>query len=106
LDTSDSGSCEEIDTEDIKKIGNPYIDNTDFELNIEVFNALEERKQYLINKIKPFSVSGEQNHSSNQHIKTYIDYNNAQLIAQYLATKRPFSQSFDGCLKKIILVVK
>nr|XP_036678382.1 nipped-B protein isoform X1 [Drosophila suzukii]XP_036678383.1 nipped-B protein isoform X1 [Drosophila suzukii]XP_036678384.1 nipped-B protein isoform X1 [Drosophila suzukii] len=105
LDTSDSGSCEEIDTEDIKKIGNPYIDNTDFELNIEVFNALEERKQYLINKIKPFSVSGEQNHSSNQHIKTYIDYNNAQLIAQYLATKRPFSQSFDGCLKKIILVV-
>ncbi|XP_037731675.1 nipped-B protein isoform X6 [Drosophila subpulchrella] len=105
LDTSDSGSCEEIDTEDIKKIGNPYIDNTDFELNIEVFNALEARKQYLINKIKPFSVSGEQNHSSNQHIKTYIDYNNAQLIAQYLATKRPFSQSFDGCLKKIILVV-
>ncbi|XP_043947333.1 nipped-B protein isoform X4 [Drosophila biarmipes] len=105
MDTSDSGSCEENDTEDIQKNGNRSIDNTDFELNIDVFNALEARKQYLITKIKPFSVSGEQNHTSNQHIKTYIDYNNAQLIAQYLATKRPFSQSFDGCLKKIILVV-
>lgn len=74
----------------------------DYELNLEIFNVLEERKQYLISKIKPYPL-GEQSH---QHIKTYIDYNNAQLIAQYLATKRPFSQSFDGCLKKIILVVK
>jgi len=82
------------------------VDSNDFELNINIYKALEARKQYFINKIKPFSVFGEQNHSSNQHIKTYIDYNNAQLIAQYLATKRPFSQSFDGCLKKIILVVK
>ncbi|XP_044312765.1 nipped-B protein isoform X2 [Drosophila rhopaloa] len=105
LDTSDSGSCEEIDIEDTQKHVNPSIDDIDFELNLEMFNALEARKLYLINKIKPFAVSGEQAHTSNQHIKTYIDYNNAQLIAQYLATKRPFSQSFDGCLKKIILVV-
>ncbi|XP_070070031.1 nipped-B protein isoform X2 [Drosophila takahashii] len=105
LDSSDSGSCEEIETEDIKKNGNPSIDNSDLELNIEIFKVLEARKQYLINKIKPFAGSAEQNNTSNQHIKTYIDYNNAQLIAQYLATKRPFSQSFDGCLKKIILVV-
>ncbi|XP_043661492.1 nipped-B protein isoform X2 [Drosophila teissieri] len=104
LDTSDSGSCDEIDT-DTKKKGIHCMESNHFELNIKIFNALEARKQYFINKIKPFSVFGEQNHSSNQHIKTYIDYNNAQLIAQYLATKRPFSQSFDGCLKKIILVV-
>ncbi|XP_052842596.1 nipped-B protein isoform X3 [Drosophila gunungcola] len=105
LDTSDSGSCEEIDIEESQKNGNPSIVDIDFELNLEIFNTLEARKLYLINKIKPFSVSGEHTHTSNQHIKTYIDYNNAQLIAQYLATKRPFSQSFDGCLKKIILVV-
>ncbi|XP_041451518.1 nipped-B protein [Drosophila obscura] len=105
LDTSDSESCEENYTEDTKKNGNPSIDLIDYELNLEIFNVLEERKQYLISKIKPYSVSGEQHHTSHQQIKTYIDYNNAQLIAQYLATKRPFSQSFDGCLKKIILVV-
>ncbi|KRF81724.1 nipped-B protein isoform X1 [Drosophila virilis] len=100
-DESDSGSCDENDPEDSNKNGNRSVDVVDYELNLEIFNVLEERKQYLINKIKPCSM-GEQSH---QHIKTYIDYNNAQLIAQYLATKRPFSQSFDGCLKKIILVV-
>ncbi|SPP81595.1 nipped-B protein isoform X2 [Drosophila guanche] len=105
LDTSDSESGEDHYNEDTKKNGNPPIDLIDYELNLEIFNVLEERKQYLISKIKPYSVSGEQHHTSQQQIKTYIDYNNAQLIAQYLATKRPFSQSFDGCLKKIILVV-
>ncbi|XP_017856914.1 PREDICTED: nipped-B protein [Drosophila arizonae] len=100
-DTSDSGSCDENYPDDSNKNGNRPVDVVDYELNLEIFNVLEERKRYLISKIKPFPV-GEQSH---QHIKTYIDYNNAQLIAQYLATKRPFSQSFDGCLKKIILVV-
>ncbi|XP_034471957.1 nipped-B protein [Drosophila innubila] len=104
-DTSDSGSCDENDPEDSNKNGNRAVDAVDYELNLEIFNVLEERKKYLISKIKPYSVTGEHNHTSLQHIKTYIDYNNAQLIAQYLATKRPFSQSFDGCLKKIILVV-
>lgn len=46
------------------------------------------------------------NNCTSQHIKTYIDYNNAHLIAQYLASKRTFSQSFDKFLQKIILVVK
>ncbi|KAH8272136.1 hypothetical protein KR018_001754, partial [Drosophila ironensis] len=105
LDTSDSGSCEENETDESKKNCDSSIGAVNFELNIEMFNALEERKQYLISNIRPFSNTGEQHLSSHQHLKTYIDYNNAHLIAQYLATKRPFSQSFDGCLKKIILVV-
>ncbi|XP_020815684.1 nipped-B protein [Drosophila serrata] len=105
LDTSDSGSCDETDTEGLQKNDNLTNNVMDLELKVEMFNTLDARKQYLISKIKPYSISGEQNLISNQHIKTYIDYNNAQLIAQYLATKRPFSQSFDGCLKKIILVV-
>ncbi|KAH8408181.1 hypothetical protein KR222_006608, partial [Zaprionus bogoriensis] len=104
-DSSDSGSCDENDPEDSNKNGSRSVDVVDYELNIEIFNVLEERKKYLISKIKPYSTQGDHNHTSLQHIKTYIDYNNAQLIAQYLATKRPFSQSFDGCLKKIILVV-
>ncbi|XP_054741971.1 nipped-B protein isoform X1 [Anastrepha obliqua] len=75
----------------------------DQELNMERFNALDKRKQCLLNNINPYSTLGDSNHA--QHIKTYIDYNNALLIAQYLASKRPFSKSFDGYLKKIILVV-
>lgn len=78
----------------------------DQEHHLELFNILEERKKYLLGKIKPFSSPADINNHTSQHIKTYIDYKNAQLIAQYLATKRPFSQSFDGYLKKIILVVK
>lgn len=106
-DSSDSESENESiddsmnDNSNSKETG----DIIDQELNLEIFNVLEERKRYLINSIKPYSVSNDINHTS-QQIKTYIDYNNANLIAQYLATKRPFSQSFDGYLKKIILVVK
>lgn len=82
-------------------------DLVDQELHLEIFKLLEERKHCLINKIRPYSsISGDLNHTTSQHIKTYIDYNNAHLIAQYLAAKRPFGQSFDGYLKKIILVVK
>lgn len=73
---------------------------TDQELNLEIYRLLEERKTYLISKIKPYS------DNQLQDIKTYIDYSNAHLIAQYLASKRQFSQSFDQFLKKIILVVK
>lgn len=74
----------------------------DQELNLEIFRVLDERKKYLLSKIKPYSDVN----CTSQHIKTYIDYNNAYLIAQYLASKRPFSQSFDKYLQKIILVVR
>ncbi|XP_073824751.1 nipped-B cohesin loading factor isoform X2 [Musca autumnalis] len=77
----------------------------DQELNLEIFKSLEERKNYFLSKIKPYASPADINNHTTQHIKTYIDYNNAQLIAQYLGAKRPFSQSFDGYLKKIILVV-
>ncbi|XP_055853643.1 nipped-B protein isoform X3 [Episyrphus balteatus] len=83
------------------RTNNDSKNTTDQELNLEIFNVLEERKKYLLSKIKPYT---DMNCTS-QHIKTYIDYNNAHLIAQYLASKRPFSQSFDKYLQKIILVV-
>lgn len=74
---------------------------TDQELNLEIFRLLDERKKYFLSKIKPYSEN-----NTMQDIKTYIDYSNAHLIAQYLASKRPFSQSFDNYLQKIILVVR
>jgi len=74
----------------------------DQELNREIFRILDERKKYLMSKIAPFKKSTR----DVIDLKTYLDYDNANLIAQYLASKRRFSQSFDIYLKKIILVVR
>ncbi|KAL9926619.1 nipped-B cohesin loading factor isoform 2-T4 [Glossina fuscipes fuscipes] len=102
--SSESDSCNESGEDGrIPNENSRRTDIIDQELNLEIFNILEQRKAFLISKIKPYSLSNDISHAS--HIKTYIDYTNAHLIAQYLATKRPFSQSFDGYLKKIILVV-
>ncbi|KAJ8930877.1 hypothetical protein NQ314_016297 [Rhamnusium bicolor] len=73
--------------------------------NAEKFRLIEEKKRFLINKIKPFQ---ETISSGNrvQIFQTYIDYNSAELIAQFLASKRYFSQSFDQYLKAILIVLK
>uniref|UniRef100_A0A1Q3FVX1 Nipped-B protein n=2 Tax=Culex tarsalis TaxID=7177 RepID=A0A1Q3FVX1_CULTA len=74
----------------------------DQELNSEIFRLLDNRKTTYLSQICPF---GGRNATGGE-IKTYIDYSNANLIAQYLASKRSFSQSFDKYLQKIILVVR
>ncbi|EAA15100.4 AGAP009290-PA [Anopheles gambiae str. PEST] len=87
----------------------------DQELNSEIFRMLDTRKQYYLSQIGPYGRSGSGGGRSggsgpaaggNYEIKTYIDYSNANLIAQYLASKRSFSQSYDKYLQKIILVVR
>lgn len=95
----ESDSSGDVDSDDDVKI--VKTGQTDQELNLEIFRLLDERKKYFLSKIKPYSEN-----SSMQDIRTYIDYSNAHLIAQYLASKRPFSQSFDNYLQKIILVVR
>ncbi|XP_044256313.1 nipped-B-like protein [Tribolium madens] len=69
------------------------------------FKAIEDKKKFLIQRIRPFQ---ETISSGNrvQIFQTYIDYNSAELIAQYLASKRYFSQSFDMYLKAILIVLK
>ncbi|XP_058985829.1 nipped-B protein isoform X3 [Musca domestica] len=99
---SDVESGDDKSTNELQNFNSTVVDQ---ELNLEIFKSLEERKSYLLSKIRPYASLTDINNHATQHIKTYIDYNNAQLIAQYLGTKRPFSQSFDGYLKKIILVV-
>ncbi|CAH1153389.1 unnamed protein product [Phaedon cochleariae] len=71
----------------------------------EKFQQIEEKKKFLLNKIKPFQ---ETMSSGNrvQVFQTYIDYSSAELIAQFLASKRYFSQSFDQYLKAILIVLK
>lgn len=66
----------------------------------EKFKAIEDKKKFLVQRIRPFQ---ETISSGNrvQIFQTYIDYNSAELIAQYLASKRYFSQSFDLYLKAV-----
>lgn len=55
----------------------------------------EQRKEYLLTKINPY------NNEATQVMQTYIDYDSAELVARYLASNRPFSQSFDTYLKHV-----
>ncbi|CAG9828593.1 unnamed protein product [Diabrotica balteata] len=73
--------------------------------NTERFAQIDEKKKFLLSKIKPFQ---ETISSGNrvQVFQTYIDYSSAELIAQFLASKRYFSQSFDQYLKAILIVLK
>ncbi|XP_049537258.1 nipped-B protein isoform X2 [Anopheles darlingi] len=85
----------------------PIREGIDQELNSEIFRMLDTRKQYYLSQIACFQRGGVRTGSGgNYEIKTYIDYSNANLIAQYLASKRSFSQSYDKYLQKIILVVR
>lgn len=98
-DEEDDESNSDSDDGNTRKNKNKTIDE---ELNLQIFRALDDRKKYLLSKIMLY---GGTNVDADD-IKTYLDYNNANLIAQYLASKRPFSQSFDMYLQKIILVVR
>lgn len=91
---------EEIDvSDDDSRMSKPPKESADQE-NAERYRSIEERKKFLISKICPFQ---EKISSGNrvQVFQTYIDYNSAELIAQYLASKRYFSQSFDLYLKAV-----
>lgn len=69
--------------------------------NSESYRLIELKKKLIIGKIRPCNYSG----AKSDVLQTYIDYNSAELISQYLASKRPFSQSFDRYLKQILHVL-
>ncbi|KAJ8923545.1 hypothetical protein NQ315_010123 [Exocentrus adspersus] len=96
---------EDSDESDTEKEKEKYKKESIDQENAEKFRMIEEKKKFLINKIKPFQ---ETISSGNrvQVFQTYIDYNSAELIAQFLASKRYFSQSFDQYLKAILIVLK
>ncbi|EZA57826.1 Nipped-B-like protein [Ooceraea biroi] len=68
--------------------------------NSEAYRIIEEKKKYIVSRIRPCSTG-----TKPDILQTYIDYNSAELISQYLASKRPFSQSFDRYLKQILHVL-
>uniref|UniRef100_A0A182K7J1 Nipped-B protein n=1 Tax=Anopheles christyi TaxID=43041 RepID=A0A182K7J1_9DIPT len=109
---SDSDGSDGGDDSDGGEDGNMRDGQVDQELNSEIFRMLDTRKQYYLSQIGPYARNASSGRSGsgtagvNYEIKTYIDYSNANLIAQYLASKRSFSQSYDKYLQKIILVVR
>ncbi|XP_020300798.1 nipped-B-like protein A [Pseudomyrmex gracilis] len=91
---SDQDSESDLDEQD------PDENDNNEQRNSEAYRIIEEKKKYIVGRIKPCS-SGRKL----DILQTYIDYNSAELISQYLASKRPFSQSFDRYLKQILHVL-
>ncbi|KAJ1519897.1 hypothetical protein ONE63_004137 [Megalurothrips usitatus] len=78
--------------------------NDNIQNNSEKYRLIEMRKNFLISKIRPFQDSCASG-SRQQVLQTYLDYNSAELITRFLASKRQFSQSFDAYLKQILRVL-
>ncbi|XP_033210701.1 nipped-B-like protein [Belonocnema kinseyi] len=91
-------SSEESESE-IEEIDPDENDNNE-QKNSEAYRIIEEKKKLIVSKIRPNS-SG----TKPDILQTYIDYQSAELISQYLASKRSFSQSFDRYLKQILQVL-
>ncbi|XP_011863105.1 PREDICTED: nipped-B-like protein [Vollenhovia emeryi] len=92
--SSDQDTESELDEQD------PDENDNNEQKNSEAYRIIEEKKKYIISRIRPCSTG-----TKPDILQTYIDYNSAELISQYLASKRPFSQSFDRYLKQILHVL-
>ncbi|XP_014483167.1 PREDICTED: nipped-B-like protein B [Dinoponera quadriceps] len=91
---SDQDTESELDEQD------PDENDNNEQKNSEAYRIIEEKKKYIVSRIRPCSTG-----TKLDILQTYIDYNSAELISQYLASKRPFSQSFDRYLKQILHVL-
>ncbi|XP_029173318.1 nipped-B-like protein B [Nylanderia fulva] len=92
--SSDQDTESELDEQD------PDENDNNEQKNSEAYRIIEEKKKYIISRIRLCSTG-----TKPDILQTYIDYNSAELISQYLASKRPFSQSFDKYLKQILHVL-
>ncbi|XP_043282978.1 nipped-B-like protein B [Venturia canescens] len=84
---------------DVEEIDPDENDNNE-QKNSEAYRIIEEKKKFILKRIRPSSSA-----TKPDVLQTYIDYNSAELISQYLASTRPFSQSFDKYLKQILHVL-
>lgn len=91
---SDQETESELDEQD------PDENDNNEQKNSQIYRIIEDKKRYIISRIRPCSTG-----TKLDILQTYIDYNSAELISQYLASKRPFSQSFDRYLKQILHVL-
>jgi len=68
-------------------------------MSVQVIQMTEKRKIFLLTKIRPFTDSVASRKT--EVVQTFVDYQSAELIARYLASKRPFSASFDFFLTRV-----
>lgn len=94
-DTSDESDADDDSDGGLKK-------STSAIVSAEKFKTIERRKHFFLEKIRPFRYQGG---TQVQVMQSYIDYGGAELISQYLASKRSFSQSFDKYLRKILVIL-
>lgn len=92
--SSDQDTESELDEQD------PDENDNNEQKNSEAYRIIEDKKKYFVSRIRPCSTG-----TKPDILQTYIDYSSAELISQYLASKRPFSQSFDRYLKQILHVL-
>lgn len=95
-DDSDDDGRRVKDSKSNKKHGSSAL------VSAEKFKTMERRKHFFLEKIRPFRYQGG---TQVQVMQSYIDYSGAELISQYLASKRSFSQSFDRYLRKILVIL-
>lgn len=103
--SSDDDSDQEEEIERMFKNSDGHSNSKNTESAVEnaaAYRMIERRKEFYISKIRPFRYQGG---SQVQVMQSYIDYSGAELISQYLASKRSFSQSFDRYLQKVNFIL-
>ncbi|XP_071519960.1 nipped-B-like protein [Panulirus ornatus] len=101
-DESEEESSEDSE-EDNDEEGGKRGGHVDEMLVAEVTQLAVKRKLFLLTKVPAFPPASPG--AKTQTLQTHISYDNAELITRYLASKRPFSQSFDMYLKQILRVL-
>ena len=100
-DSSSSSSSEDEDEADASKAAgdaNPGAADAGNETSL----LTEKRKKFLLTRISPFPEVAAGTRT--QVLTTPLDGESAELITRFLASKRPFSKSFDSFLKHILKV--
>lgn len=99
----DESSEEDSDNDDDSDDGKSDKKNVSSAIvSAEKFKTIERRKHFFLEKIRPFRY---QRGAQVQVMQSYIDYSGAELISQYLASRRSFSQSFDRYLWEILVIL-
>lgn len=102
-ESSEEESEQDDDSDaDLKEVKEKKLAATTAIISAERFKTIERRKHFFLERIRPFRYQGG---TQVQVMQSYIDYGGAELIAQYLASKRSFSQSFDKYLRKILVIL-
>lgn len=74
-------------------------DESEAEINNRIAHLADVRKKFLLTKVRPFS--DPLTTRKTEVVQTFVDYQSAELLTRYLASKRPFSASFDFFLTRV-----